>query len=226
MRTYRISFGLALMFCLVAIGEEPPRVFSAVVEGQVLNLEGSPIPDADVLAVAIGIRDRGRTARVRASRQGQFSLGLDRPGRYVVLASQEKEGYASAFFPTYGVPAVPLPEVFVDESQTLHSVVIRLGPKPGKFAGRVFDAVTGQPVEKGQVELQVRSLSNALLRQRPYSRGQFQFWAPPSLFSLRVSAPGYEDWYGNGSKEQPETFAIQLGDRQEITVLLRPATTR
>jgi len=225
MRAYGISIALTLVFCLASLGDEPPRVFSAEVEGQVLNLEGSPIPEADVFAIAVGDRDRSRIPRVRANREGRFSLRLDQPGRYVILAQQQKEGYASAFFPAYGVPAVPPPEVLADEGQVRQLIVIRLGPKLGRFTGIVLDAETNRPVEKGQVELQVRSDHNALVRQSPYSKGQFQFSAPPSLFNLRVSAEGYQDWYGNGSKEQPEFFVVELGDHREITVLLRPVAS-
>src|SRR5262245_38228837 len=203
MRAYRISFGLALVSCLTAFGEEPPRRFSNVVEGQVLSLEGSPIPEADVMAVEIDARDRSTIPRVRANREGQFSLRLDQPGRYIILASQEKLGYAAVFNPAWGVPAVPPPEVIADEGQARHLVVIRLGPKLGRFTGKIIDAETNRSVEKGEVELRVRSDHNALVRQSPYSKGQFHFSAPPSLFNLRVSAPGYQDWYGNGSKEQP-----------------------
>jgi hypothetical protein len=60
MHAYRISLGLALVFCWTALGEEPPRLFSTVVEGQVLNLEGAPIPEADVFAISVGTRDRSK----------------------------------------------------------------------------------------------------------------------------------------------------------------------
>jgi len=227
MRAYGISIALTLVFCLASLGDEPPRVFSAEVEGQVLNLEGSPIPEADVVAIAVGDRDRDRSRipRVPANPEGYFSFRLDQPGRYVILASQQKEGYASAFFPAYGVPAVPPPEVLVDEGEARHSVVIRLGPKLGRFTGKVIDAETNRPVEKGQVELQVHSDHGALVRHPLYFKGQFQFSAPPRLFNLRVSAEGYQDWDGNGSKEQPEFFVVELGDHREITVLLRPVTS-
>ena len=226
MPAFGFPLGLALMFCLVAIGEEPPRVFSAVVEGQVLNLEGTPIPEAVVSAFIAGVRDGPRTPHVRANREGQFSLRINQPGRYTIFASQEREGYVSALFPAYGVPAVPPPEVHVNEGQSRHSVVIRLGPKLGRLTAKVLDADTNRPVEKGQVELQVRSDHRALVRQAPYSEGQFQLSLPPRLFNLRVSAPGYQDWYGNGSKAKPEFFAVELGENRGITVLLRPVVSR
>src|SRR5262245_22618789 len=224
MRAYRMSFGLALVSCLTAFGEEPPRRFSNVVEGQVLSLEGSPIPEADVIAVAIGAWDR--VSRVRANREGQFSLRLDHPGRYVILAKQEKEGYAGVFNPAWGVPAVPPPEVLVDAYTTRHSVVVRLGPKLGRFIARVVDMETGHPVLAGHVELQVRSDHGAFARETPYSDGRFELVLPPRLFSLKVTSPGYQDWYGTGSKETPETFIVALCDRLEITVAVRPVPPR
>ena len=225
MYAFGISLGLTVMFCSTVLGEEPALAFLAVVEGQVLNLEGSPISEADVLSFAVGARDQSKAPPVRANREGQFSLRLNQPGRYVILASQEKEGYAKAFLPAYGVPAVPPPEVDVDEGHSRHSLVIRLGPKLGRLTARVLDAETHRPVEKGQVELQVRSDHNALVRQKPYSKGQFQLSLPPRLFNLRVSAEGYQDWSGNGSNEQPEFFVVELGDHREITVLLRPVAS-
>ena len=225
MDTCRISLGLALVSCLPAFAEESIRL-SNVVEGQVLNLEGSSIPDADVYAFAVEARNRATAPRVRASREGQFSLRLDQPGRYIILASQEKEGYAAVFNPAWGVPAVPLPEVQVDANGTRHSVVVRLGPKLGRFIARVVDVDTGQPVPSGHFELQARFDHSALVRQKPYLDGRFELVFPPRLFSLKVISPGYQDWYGTGSKEAPETFIVQLGDRLEMTVPMRSVSTR
>ena len=210
------------LWSTVALGQDHQSVFSGVIEGQVLNLDGSTASQAEVWAIPAGGPNQGTLPRSRASVLGQFSIRIQKPGRYLIIAAQKKEGYTSAI--CYG-PQAP-PEVLIDEGQPRQSAVVRLGPMLGRITGTVLDAETNRPVEKGEVELQLRSHQMALTRQGPYSKGQFELCAPPGLFSLKVSAPGYQDWYGNGSKGQPELFAVQLGDHHELTIRLRPATTR
>jgi hypothetical protein len=95
------------------------------------------------------------------------------------------------------------------------------------MCGRVVDAESNQVVESGTVLLrQTFSESTAFVMEVPYTRGRFQLAVPPGLFSLTVSASGYHVWYGNGSKSQPELFAVEIGDQEEITVRLQSLTSR
>jgi hypothetical protein len=112
-----------------------------------------------VWAIPVGALNQGTLPRSRANDQGQFTIRIQNPGRYLVAASQEKEDYASAFLHAYGVQALPPPEVLIDEGQPRRSAVIRLGPRFGTIIGRVLDAETNRLVERGQVELQLRSES-------------------------------------------------------------------
>ena len=165
MRPREIILGLTVtIWSTVALGQERQPVFFGVIEGQVLNVDGATVPQADVCAIPVGALNQSALPRSRANGLGQFSIHIQKLGRYLIAASQEKEGYGSAFFQAYGVQALPPPEVLIDEGQPRQSVVIRLGPNLGSLTGRVLDAETNQPVERGQVELQLRSHQMALTR--------------------------------------------------------------
>jgi hypothetical protein len=226
MRPPKISAALTLALCLTVSGQESQSDSSGVVEGQVLNLEGSPIPEADVCAIAIGVQDQGRIPRTRANSEGRFTLKIERPGSYLISAWHEDDGYPNPALSAYGPPAVPVPEVVVDQRQARQAITVRVGPRAGSLCAAILDGETNRPVEGGRVELRQSSNWAAFRMDVPWTKGQFQLLAPTGLFSLRVSAPGYEDWYGSGSKEQPQLFAVEAGDRQEIVVRLRTRATR
>ena len=125
----------------------------------------------------------------------------------------------------YGPPAVPLPEVVIEEGLVEQSVTVYLGPKAGRLTAQVFNAETNQPVENGQIDLTQRNSGKVMfVRQRSFANGGFQLLAPAGPFTLIVSARGYREWYGAGrSKEQPLVFLIGPGDTQDITILLQAA---
>ena len=219
MRLREITLGLTITLSTVALGQEDRPVFSGVIEGQVLNLDGSMVPQAEVWAIPVVARNQGTLPRSRANDLGQFSVRIQKPGKYLIIASQEQEGHTSAI--CYS-PQAP-PEVLIDEGQPRQSAVVRIGPMLGRITGTVLDAETNRPVERGEIELQLLYDRMPLIKRGPYSKGKLEFCTPTALFSLKISAPGYQDWYGNGSKEQPELFAVQLGDHQELTIRLQPA---
>lgn len=60
----------------------------------------------------------------------------------------------------------------------------------------------------------------------PGTKGCFRLAVPPAPFSLTLSAPRYDVWYGNGSRLQPALFEGEGRDQQEIPVRLRFVTSR
>src|SRR5262245_8589441 len=167
---------VTLLFFL-AVPNHGSETFSATVDGQVVDLAGSAVPSARVCALQLASPGR-RLPCSQADDKGRFSITIEEPGQYRILAWSEKEGYAAVFNPAFGVPAVPLPEVQVDAGRAQHSVVVRLGPKLGRFIARVVDAETGQAVSTGHFEVKVRSDHSAFVRETPYSDGRFELVVP------------------------------------------------
>jgi hypothetical protein len=223
-QSIRLLVLLAGALCFTAQGQNPQTVSSAVVKGQVLNLEGLPVPHAIVTANIVPSRE-GNVPSTLADEAGKFSLQLERTGKYLISARQEEEGYPDRSLTAYGPPAVPLPEVVIEEGLVEQSVTIYLGPKAGKLAAQVFNAETNQPIENGQIDLIQRNADRFTFgQQRSFANGGFQLLAPAGPFTFKVSAPGYRQWYGDGrSKQQPVVFLIGPGDTHEITILLEAA---
>lgn len=170
----------------------------------------------------------GIVPTILADDAGKFSLQIEQPGKYVISAWQEEKAYPDRRLTAYGPPAVPLPEVVIEEGLMEQSVTIYLGPEAGKLTARVFNAETNQPIESGQIDLIQRSAERFIFGKRnSFATGGFQLLVPAGPFTLKVSAAGYKDWYGDGrSKDQPSVFLIGPGDIQEITILLQPAKDR
>jgi hypothetical protein len=223
-QSIRLLVLLAGALCFTAEGQNPQTVSSAVVKGQVLNLEGLPVSHVVVTAQIVPGR-QGILPTAFADEAGKFSLQLEQPGKYLISAWREEEDYPDRSLMAYGPPAVPLPEVVIEEGLVDQSVTVYLGPKAGRLTAQVFNAETNQPIENGQIDLTQRNTDRVMfVQQCPFANGGFQLLAPAGPFTLKVYAPGYKEWYGDGRlKEQPAVFLIGPGDTQEIMILLQAA---
>ncbi len=115
------------------------------VQGDVVDPEGKPVADLDVVAVNVDIQ---RADWTKAGVNGHFEFTLS-PGAYRVETRAGSRGAASA-------------EIQVLAGESPDRVRLELGIDPKRFARvRVLDA-DGEPLERARVELQTRGLSLGL----------------------------------------------------------------
>jgi hypothetical protein len=196
--------------------------FKFWIVGQVLDLENRPVPQAAVYAHSAVPEQIETPPCALADNEGKFSIQIERPGKYMLSAYQEKEGYADTWVTVFGPSVVPLPEVVVEEGLTQQSVVIHLGPKAGKLFGHVIDAETNLPMESSAIELRQETAQSTFIMHSPCYKGQFQLLVPTTPFTLKVSAAGYCDWNGSSGTKESTLFLIGSGDVQELEILLHP----
>jgi hypothetical protein len=153
--------------------------------------------------------------------QGQFSIKLAGPGRYRIISDKEDEGRMPQTLLFYRDPTLPAPEVTVDEQSPFASVPVTLSPKNGALAVKVADAKTRLAVEDFHVLMCRTDMANACFGSSgKNAEGRLKVFASHAPFTLKITARGYEDWYGlNGEAKAP--ISIASGQVMQAEIYLR-----
>jgi hypothetical protein len=168
----------------------------------------------------------GKLPTTKSDIQGSFQFKGLKVGTYTLYVAKEEDGYAptdSAFH--YGSSA-DAPQVTVNDQQPPQEVVIHLGPKAARLTGRIIDGATNDPVAwDAQITLRRMDNPDFMYATGPNLKGEFNVLVPSAPFTMKVSAPGYEDWYfrNEGSKQQSDALEIAGDTTKELTVSLRPS---
>ena len=153
---------------------------------------------------------------------GNFVIRAERPARYRVLAEKSAAGYQWQQSAFYRNPSLPLLEVVLAETNPTASISVPLGQKNGALAGKSLDAITGRPVETVRLLMchvaDPRACWSTMVRN---AEGAFNLPAAHVPFTLKISADGYEDWWGPNGYEKSGPISVAPGARIELVCLLR-----
>ncbi len=198
-------------------------VFGAI-EGRVLDQEGKALSGA---IVEIDPVDEPVVAnslpRTTTDEQGRFFLDGIPTGTHLVYASKEEEGYPPAYMAFFVGDKESIPKVTVHNKEVAEGVEVRLGPKASRVVGQVKDAETGRPVEGAEIIFYRENNPESYFSFGLNEEGKFQQLIPSAPLRMKVSAPGYEDWYygKGGLKEQSEVIQMAPNTTKEFTIYLR-----
>jgi hypothetical protein len=214
---------LLLTAAVFAQSPAPQSEARYTVSGQVQDGYGHMIAGAEVCAPPIDwVPNQGRGFRCeRTNAQGQFSIKITEPGRYRVIAAKRDEGHMPQVLLFYQDPKLQAPEVTVGEQTPFVSVPVPLSPKNGMLAVKVADAKTRLPVEDFRVLMCRTDVANGCFGlSGKNAEGRIKFSVSHAPFTLRITARGYEDFYGlNGDARMP--ISIAAGQVMEAEIYLR-----
>jgi hypothetical protein len=198
------------------------------ISGRVLDANGQPITQMTIFAEREDIIIRP-TPRGWTNKDGEFTIQGLMAGRYRLFSRKDEDGYPHTGFSFYtlGEGAEPLVEVY--EHRTTPNVIIKLGPKAAVLVGRVVDSNTKQPLPHANITLRrvdhpERFLSTGLFWHGV--KGGFRVLVPSLPFTIKVSEPGYQDWYFRRPSERAQASALLLpaNSTKSLVVALRPRT--
>lgn len=153
---------------------------------------------------------------------GNFVLHAGRAARYRILPEKSAAGYQWQQSTFYRNPSLPLLEVVLTESQPAASISVPLGQKNGSLAGKSVDAITGRAVESMRVTMcQVADPRNCWPTIVKNAEGAFNILTPHVPFTLKITADGYEDWWGPNGYDKNSPISIAPGASIELVCLLR-----
>lgn len=194
------------------------------IEGRVLDAESNPLAGAMVdLHPIEETVIAGSLPVAYTDEQGRFFLDGVIPGTHMIYASKEEAGYSSSYLGFFIDPSV-VPKVTVYNKQVTEGVILRLGSKAARLAARIVDAETNQPVEDAEVILyRTENPDDYFSFGLNQSGGRFQQLIPSLPLKMKVTAPGYEDWfYGeNGTQEKQSVIEVAPNTTKELLIALR-----
>jgi hypothetical protein len=200
---------------------------TGAVSGKVFGADGRPIIDAEVLAQS---RDYGNQALGRAwtNAQGEFLITDLAPGLYTIQTRKDDDGYPNSFFNLYDEGDPIETSVRVLPGSTSEGVVIYRTVKAAFLEGRVFDSLTHMPIKHAQVTVRRVDKSDRFLTSGlnglVETAGAFKVLVPPLPVTLKVSSPGYVDWYYTESNQRrPGSLLLVSGTTRRIVVRLHPS---
>lgn len=218
--------GLRAVSSRTARTDESEPAFGAI-EGRVVDADGHPLAGA-----AVEVRPADQTVVSGAlpiaytDDAGKFFLDGITPGTHMIYASKEDESYPSTFLAFFVADPASIPKVTVYNKQVTEGTLVRLGPKAARLVGRVVDARTGQPVEEAEIVLyREDNPDNYFSFGLNMDGGRFQRLIPPIGFRMKVSSPGYDDWfYGqDATPVQSEVIRVEPDTTKELLISLRPS---
>jgi carboxypeptidase family protein len=211
---------ISLLAAIVSFGQTPSSsaqtTTTGSVEGVVLDLQGKPIPGADVYALP-EVDMRILAASATTDSAGKFILQFLQPGGYFVYAYKESDGYPNGFFRFLTAPGGQTQVAAkVEAGQATTGVTMKLA----KFAQLKFNVID----ENGK---QVLATLTFTREDQPgdfitgTSEDNKPMLVPPVPFRLTVDRDGYEPWHYGGAKWQGKAGLIALKSGQSLSLAVR-----
>ena len=160
--------------------------------------------------------------------KGRFTLTCAQPGSNRVYVSKEDQYYPDTFLNPF-VDTKLIRIVNVVEQGVTEGVQVHLPPRGGKVVAQVIDAATQQPVDGASMTFcRADDPGKCLTINATSPNAHFEKVLPSIRLRVKVSAPGYEDWYykeGNASLRAAKIL-LTPGSAKRLTILLRPRGNR
>lgn len=184
--------------------------------GVVTDVNGSAIGSASVTAVPVEEGGSAGDLRwVHADNSGRFRLLL-RPGRYVIRAKDEADGYPDPSFLLCFDPSANFPQVSVEQLD-VSGVRVVLGTKGGVLEGDLRDALTQHPIPKAKVTIRDAQNPNAFVEVFADKTGHFRFTVPSRPVHVLATAGGYD-----AAQYEGEPLLLSGGEHRSVKIELRP----
>jgi len=169
-----------------------------LIYGTVFDLGGRPVRGVQLTAWPLGVGLGALLPSVTSDESGQYRFAHVCPGRYAVIADDEKVAYQSASPMTneflYGSP---IQEVRIDASHGRAELPVHLPPKPGFLRVRITDRETKQEVQKCTVTLAVPGQDTLPELSSLFESAEQNHVVevpPDKDVIVRITADGFQEW--------------------------------
>ena len=153
---------------------------------------------------------------------GNFAIHTGRAAHFTIFPEKTAAGYQWQAVPFYRNPSMPLIEVVLTESNQTASVSVSLGPKNGALVGRVTDGSTGKPIENARFTMCQAAAPEVCFNQNAKNTaGAFDIGAALIPFTLKITADGYEDWWGLSGVDKNIPISVASGAKVELLCLMK-----
>lgn len=217
-------FGIALLL-LLAASSPAQTPFDYKITGRVFDDANQGVERVRVCAIpaAADYKLLPQVPCTLSDAQGSFVIPTGRPSTFRIIAEKSAAGYQSPQHEFYRNPALPPPaEITLNANSPTADVLVPLGAKNGSVAGKIVDATTGFAIENARFTM--CHVSNPRICSGPFSKksdGIFQVAAPHVPFTLKITADGYEEWWGPNGLGKNNSMSVPSGTQIELSCELR-----
>lgn len=194
------------------------------IEGHVYDPDGKLISGANVYA------ERTDALMSRAlfgvsDENGKFLIEYLSPGRYIVYASKESDGYPITTSSFYYTEHITFPEIIVNERQVTSNVKVNLGAKVPKLILRITDAETNKPIRSAHIILQHADNPNYFYSSNvsPLGNEDLEILVPAIPFTMEISAPKYRVWHYKPPNSSSNSLQLERGEIKRLDIPMRPS---
>lgn len=217
--------GSAILASNLARGsyQHSPSQFGAI-RGRVLDPADKPVAAVWVYARTTG-PSGGGVLVTKSDESGAFFFREVPAGGYRVYATMDQSDISFLFFNSAPWTAT----VSVHESRVTRGVTLRLYTNSATLLGRAQDQETGARVISATMFLYRDDNPNRWTSIGPrLPEHRFRVRVPNIPLKIKVSAPGYEDWYygRDGSKEHAEALRLEPNSTKELNISLKRSIAR
>ena len=164
-------------------------------------------------------RPPGSSALSRAD--GTFIINLDRPGKYSVIYDDRDRGYFPQSIPFFRDPNSPPPQVLLTDVSPTAQIIISM-TKNGVLNGEAIDAQTQLPID--HVEFTMCHADNPALCWHTTARsdrGNFAISTPFVPFTLLITSPEFENWFGLTGSDENTTVIVPAGTTTSVRLWMK-----
>jgi hypothetical protein len=215
------SFLLILLLAFLSISVHAQDPDYRII-GRVFDESNHGVEKVRVCALPVDYAQAPQMPCAFSDANGNFVIITGRPSQYRILPDKSPGGYHWQREAFWRNPALSLLDVTLTERNPSASVLVPLGEKNGLLTGRVVDANTGLPVEN--VKFTMCHVANPRIcggTTVKNSDGVFNVDTPHVPFTLKISAVGYDDWWGPNGAGRSNGMTVVPGARIELPCVLK-----
>ncbi len=191
------------------------------VSGQVRDLEGKPISGISVAALQLIGGQLKPGASTTSDADGRFVIKVQSPGTYRLFYNDAPQHeYLTQSAPFFRDPNNPPPQVTLTDQAPAAQVDILI-KKNGALTGQAIDARTLLPIDNVTFNMcQAEQRSPCWGMSGKSADGTFSVPTPFVPFTLKVTSPFYEDWFGMTGGEN-EQISVLAGTHTPLQLVMR-----
>ncbi len=212
------SFAIALT-CALSVSALANAQHGSI-GGRVVTSSSEPLADAHIEAIPVE-RSVGqeRHATVTAT-DGRFKLDAMPAGRYRLYVWKLSAGVPDLTTVFYQQPGMTYPEAVVLKDRETKVGDLHIEGRWAWLTMNIIDARSKKPVTTARCFL--KRLDVGFVIETGVKEGSISFYIPSAPVSLKLTAPGYEDWIYSEHSTNKSAVKLAPGDKVTLEIQLAP----
>ncbi len=208
------------LLLLIAAAQTQTEAPHGVIHGTVIGQDGRPAGGIWLAAQRRDVPTGSIVPHVEADDAGNYRFERLPPGKYLVLADDQKRGYSWYSTAPHG-PASEKNEVTLSRGNPQAELNFQLPPQSGFLSVKLIDANTGAVIPTMDLTIKNADEDRTLVVSIGSSSDEVVNIPPNRDLLLHVTANGYREWQESIGVGKP--IHLAPGERMQMQVRLQPA---